>query len=189
MELNTKDLILREYTLLDFEAVHSYGNDPEVLKYMLWGPNSISDTKNFIMVSMLQSLQEKRDEIGLAIVEKTTGFCIGGVSLIIKKQDAEIGWILNRTSWGKGFAKQAALALLEFGFNKLKLRRIEATCDTENIRSYQLMERLGMKRMALEKGVRPSRVPNLPPSDQYRYEIDQQGYQKYLLGGQDGRTI
>jgi len=189
MDLETKDLILREYTLKDTQDVHVHGTDEEVLKYMLWGPNTLFETKQFIGLSIFQSLQEPRDEYGLAIIEKKSNQLIGGVSLIIKENKAEIGWILNRNHWGKGYAFQAALELLTISFNVLKCDTVEATCDTENHRSYQLMRKLGMSLISTERGVRPARDTSQKNRDQYRYEIDHKRFNESLERGEYARIV
>ncbi|MEB2494657.1 GNAT family N-acetyltransferase [Peribacillus frigoritolerans] len=48
---------------------------------------------------------------------------------------AEIGFILSKDHWGKGIILEAATEVIEFGFNKMKLNRIEAPCMVENIQS------------------------------------------------------
>jgi len=189
MNLETKDLILREYTLNDTKDVHVYGTDEEVLRYMLWGPNTLLETNQFIELSIFQSVQEPRVEYGLAVIEKKSNRLIGGVSLIMKGRKAEIGWILNRIYWGKGYAYQAALELLNFGFNVLKCDTVEATCDTENHRSYQLMRKLGMRLISTESGVRPSRDLSQKNRDQYRVEIDRKRFQESLERGDYARII
>jgi len=189
MDLGTKDLILREYTLNDTQEVHIYGTDEEVLKYMLWGPNTLFETKQFIGLSIFQSLQEPRNEYGLAVIEKKSNQLIGGVSLSLKGTKAEIGWILNRNHWGKGYAFQAALELLTFGFNVLRCDTIEATCDTENHRSYQLMRKLGMSLLSTERGVRPDRDISQKNRDQYRYLIDRKRFNESLERGDYARIV
>jgi RimJ/RimL family protein N-acetyltransferase len=189
MRLHSKDLILREYTFTDCDAVHTYGTDEDVLKYMLWGPNTLFETKQFIALSIFKSLQEPRDEYGLAIIEKKSNQLIGGVSLSLKGTKAEIGWILNRAHWGKGYAFQAALEILTFGFNVLKCDTIEATCDTENHKSYQLMRKLGMSLISTESGVRPARDISQKNRDQYRYEIDRKRFNESLERGDYARIV
>ena len=60
--------------------------------------------------------------------------------------EVEIGWRLRRDAWGAGFAREAAVASLEWGFDKGGLARIVAMTTIGNVRSWGLMERLGMTR-------------------------------------------
>jgi RimJ/RimL family protein N-acetyltransferase len=61
-------------------------------------------------------------------------------------QTYEIGWALHRTYHGKGYASEAASALLRYGFEELRLHRIIATCQPENIASWRVMEKIGLRR-------------------------------------------
>ena len=58
----------------------------------------------------------------------------------------EIGWVFHPEYQGKGYASEAARAVLAFGFNKMKLHRIIATCQPENTASHRVMEKIGMRR-------------------------------------------
>ncbi|MGZ3364981.1 MAG: GNAT family N-acetyltransferase [Caulobacteraceae bacterium] len=60
----------------------------------------------------------------------------------------EFGYWIGRPYWGRGFATEASRALLEVGFELLGLRRIFATCDTRNVGSWTVMQKLGMRREA-----------------------------------------
>lgn len=157
MRLETNRLILRDYELSDVEAVHCYSSDPLTVKYMLWGPNTHAESLNFIKHSIQESKKEPRGSYDLAIIEKSSHHLIGGVSLTLNDNEAEIGWILNRAHWGKGLATEAASALIRFGFIDLKLERISATCDIDNTASYRLMRRCKMTLVCIQKEVRKSR--------------------------------
>ena len=56
----------------------------------------------------------------------------------------EIGWSIHPDYQGKGYASEAAAALLEYGFKRLNLHRVVATCDTRNAASMRVMEKIGM---------------------------------------------
>ncbi len=60
--------------------------------------------------------------------------------------EAFIGYVLRRDAWGHGYATEAARTLLAFGFERLELRRIFADCHPANAASWQVMEKLGMRR-------------------------------------------
>ena len=59
-----------------------------------------------------------------------------------------LGWILHKDYWKQGYMSEAGQALLSFGFEKLKLHRIFATCNAENYGSYRVMENCDMRREA-----------------------------------------
>jgi RimJ/RimL family protein N-acetyltransferase len=60
-------------------------------------------------------------------------------------QTYEIGWVFDRAYHGRGYATEAAVALLRHGFEALDLHRIIATCQPENVASRRVMEKLGMR--------------------------------------------
>jgi RimJ/RimL family protein N-acetyltransferase len=88
----------------------------------------------------------------LLVELKAEGKVIGDVGIgVIRTADQRqgtIGWVLGRKYQGQGFATEAARALLGFAFEEMGLHRISATTGADNVRSWQLMERLGMRREA-----------------------------------------
>ncbi len=147
--LTTKRLLLREFRELDWQAAHEYACDPEVVRYMEWGPNAEKDTQNFVRRAITAQQEQPRRNYTFAIVLKTENQLIGSCGIHLSNpgnQGGYIGYALNRRYWGKGYATEAARALLTFGFGKLKLHRIFATCDPTNIGSVCVLEKIGMQR-------------------------------------------
>lgn len=66
----------------------------------------------------------------------------------------EIGWDVHPDYIGKGYAPEAAKALLEFTFNELKAHRVQALCNDKNINSEKVMIKIGMKKEGTCRGVR-----------------------------------
>ena len=85
------------------------------------------------------------------------------------RTEAEIGWIINKKYWRKGYAFEAANLLLDFCKKELNVNRFTAVCDTENVGSYRIMEKLGMKRVGVRDG-RKNRASN-EFSREYQYEM------------------
>lgn len=65
----------------------------------------------------------------------------------------EIGWVFNSTYQNKGYASEAAFAVLHHGFHTMNLHRIIATCQPENVPSWRVMEKMGMRREGYFKNV------------------------------------
>lgn len=193
MKLETERLIIREYTLEDFDAIHQYGQDPDVLKYMLWGPNTKEETRAFLENAIQERQVEPRKSYSLALVKKDTQTLIGGISLTIDHDRAEIGWILKKGAWEKGYATEAARTLIRISFEVLEVDAIYATCDAENEASYHVMMKCGMRQIRFEKEARLS--PHLKPMlrDQRRCEITRNEFMKSstIYGEKEsyGRTV
>jgi RimJ/RimL family protein N-acetyltransferase len=64
----------------------------------------------------------------------------------IDTDEPEFGWLIHRNYWRRGYGSELGKTLLDLGFGTLKLRRISAYCDAENIGSYRIMEKIGMRR-------------------------------------------
>ena len=156
--LSTARLVLREFTRNDFDGVHGYASDPEVVRYMTWGPNTRAETRRFLERNIQAQVVQPRTDYNLAITKKDE--LIGGCGLTIHSlsdKRAEIGYCIRRDYWGKGVGTEVAAELIRFGFAEMKMHRIEAKCDPENIASYRIMEKNGMQREGIlreEKKIR-----------------------------------
>lgn len=169
--LETKRLLLRDYKVEDWERVHIYGSDPDFSKYEFWGPNTLEDTKYFIADMVRQSHSDPRFKFDFAVCLRDSGLLIGGCGLRREtelSQVANLGWAINPEFQNKGYATEAAKALIDMGFQKLNLAVIYATCDTRNAASYRVMEKLGMKRVGFIKGTKEMKGHI---RDSFRYEI------------------
>jgi len=171
MNITTERLILRNYKIEDWERVHIYGSDPDFSKYELWGPNTLEDTHKFIAEMAQQTEANPQYKFDFAVCLKDSGLLIGGCGIrqeTESSQVANLGWAINPEFQKKGYATEAARALIEFGFKKLNLSLIYATCDTRNLPSYKVMEKLGMKKVGLIKGTKEIKGHL---RDSFRYEI------------------
>ena len=145
VELQTERLVLREYREDDLDAVQSYASDPEVCRYVEWGPNTPDDTRSFLEAMIGTAREVPRTSYELAIT--VDGTVVGGVGLRVRSEEhrrGDVGWVLSREVWGRGYATEAARALLGFGVASLGLHRVEATCDPANTASARVMTRIGM---------------------------------------------
>ena len=141
--LETERLILRPLTLNDFDAVHSGASNIENTYLMLWGPNSEEQTECFI-----EKTTSGKD---FAVVLKESGNVIGscGIYPDSDNNNGEIGWILHRDYWRRGYGTELGSALIKYGFETLSLRRIIAEGAAENYGSRRVMERNGMQQEAI----------------------------------------
>ncbi len=155
--IETERLILREFRAGDEPDIHEYAGDPEVVRFMEWGPNS-RDTTRLVLRNWLREQEVGIEHsVTLGIELKSEQRLIGAIRVTVKDErnrTADFGYSLNRRYWGRGYATEAAHAMLDTGFRRLGIHRIFAMCDTRNIASFRVMEKLGMRREAtFEKDV------------------------------------
>ncbi len=142
--LKTNRLIFRPMHTLDFEAVHAYASDIENSQYMIYLPNKTEEeTKAFLTLVTTQWQKECPSLYEFAII--LNGKLIGGVSVSMNDQrtEGELGWILNKEYWGKGYATEAAMAIKDFAINELKATVLVAHCDYRNAASCRVIEKIG----------------------------------------------
>ena len=147
--IQTPRIGLRKYWDADLDAFAALNSDPEVMRYF---PNTLSvdQCRNYI-ARINNQINEQGYGFWAAEHLKTAelmGFVgITNVSYETEFTPAvEIGWRLAKKFWGRGLATEAALACLDFAFEKLKLPEIVSFTAVTNERSYKLMERIGMRK-------------------------------------------
>jgi RimJ/RimL family protein N-acetyltransferase len=147
--IETDRLILRTWKPEDTEAYYQINQDSKVIEFLM-GPLTREEVQNFINISNQQF--EKTGFTLWAAEEKTSGKLIGFIGLNIVPWNAhftpcvEIGWRLGSEFWNKGYATEGAKAVLEYGFNICHLKEIVAFGVPDNIRSINVMEKIGMQR-------------------------------------------
>jgi len=145
MQIQTERLVIRDYQQTDLEDIHEYGSDPEVVKYLPFGPNTREDSQNFLNRAMDKQKEEPREDYGLAVVLKSEDKLIGGCRISkASEREGNLGYILNRHYWGNGYATEATKSMVEFGFKELGVHRIYTDCHPDNVRSIRVLEKVGM---------------------------------------------
>jgi RimJ/RimL family protein N-acetyltransferase len=146
-ELLTDRLRLRAFRPGDWPAVHDYAADVEVVRFMDWGPNTIEQTRYHVNRSVAMAEVSPRLTFPYVVERLADRRVIGATELSMTSLDhrrAEMGYVLAREAWGRGFATEAAGALLDYAFDKLGLHRVAATCDPDNAGSARVLEKIGM---------------------------------------------
>ncbi|MGB3810039.1 MAG: GNAT family N-acetyltransferase [Parvibaculum sp.] len=160
--IRTERLILRPWRDEDFDAFAAMSADPEVMEFLLPLPDRAASDE----VARLLKAHIETHGFGFWAVE-APGIApfIGFTGLLNVRPDApyapavEVGWRLARSHWGNGYATEAARAALAYGFKELGLDEIVALTVPANIRSQQVMQRLGMTRNETDDFDHP-RVPD-----------------------------
>ena len=151
--IETKNLILREFRDTDVDGIFKLDSDKEVHKYL--GNNPIKTLEEAEKIISFFYLQYKERGIGrLACVEKPSGKFIGWAGLKLNLGEKEmlngytnfidIGYRFLPSFWGKGYATEASLASIEYGFKKLKYHVIYGAADIENKASNKVLKKIGL---------------------------------------------
>ncbi|WP_257976663.1 GNAT family N-acetyltransferase [Vibrio parahaemolyticus] len=152
-KIETERLILRALVAEDAGDLFSIFSDNEVMKYWNTEPwVSVDEVKTFITNSA--RAMDSNTEVILGIYLKSTGQLLGKIILFSfakESRRAETGFGVSRDFWGKGIVLEAGSALIEHAFHTLKLRRIEAEIDPDNIASGKTLERLGFVKRRLSE--------------------------------------
>lgn len=145
--LYTQRLVLRPARMSDAQDLYEYSRDPEVARHVLWDAHtSIHQTRQYIrfLIRQYHSAAPSSFVIALRDTGKVIG-TIGFMWLQSENRAAEVGYSLSRAYWNRGIMTEALRAVLEFGFTRLGLNRIEAQHECDNPASGHVMVKAGMR--------------------------------------------
>ena len=148
MILTTERLILQDFVESDWKAVLAYQQKPLYLRYYEWTERTPDAVRGFVQMFLDHQKQDPRIKFQFAVTLKSTGQLIGNCG--VRRESAEacegdMGYELDPDHWGKGYATEAARAVLHFGFSDMGLSRISASCVADNTGSAHVLEKLGMQ--------------------------------------------
>jgi [ribosomal protein S5]-alanine N-acetyltransferase len=146
VELITARLQLRPFTAADHDAIHAVYSDPEVMRYVGHGAHrGMAETVRALRV--YADILAAHGYSFLAVVERESGALVGDAGLNPlggRGPDVELGYTVARAAWGKGYATEAARALVEHAFSALGVPRVVAQVEPANAASRHVLEKLGM---------------------------------------------
>jgi RimJ/RimL family protein N-acetyltransferase len=157
VELRTARLVLRDFQADDWPAVLAYQSDPRYLRFYEWTGRAAPAVRQFVagFVSQQHERPRTRFQLAIALGDQLIGNC--GVRVNDPaRREGNIGYELDPRHWGRGYATEAASAVLAFGFEELGLHRVWAECVAENAASARVLEKLGMRREARANPSRPA---------------------------------
>jgi RimJ/RimL family protein N-acetyltransferase len=148
--LETKRLVLRPITEEDTKDFFEMDANPKVHKYLGNKPVLSIEQSEAMIKNIIQ--QYHTNGLGrLAIISKDSNEFLGWSGLKYEENLRsefnyyDLGYRLKEQHWGKGYATEAAIASLDYGFNKLNLDKICAAADLNNIASNYILKKIGMK--------------------------------------------
>jgi RimJ/RimL family protein N-acetyltransferase len=144
--VETERLILRRLAITDAPFILELLNQPSWLRFIGdKGVRTIADAERYILQGPMDSY--KRRGFGLYMTELKDGAVPIGICGLIKREsldDVDIGFAFLPHYWSKGYAFEAASAVMGYGIQVLKLERIVAIVTPDNERSIKLLKRIGL---------------------------------------------
>ena len=147
--IETKRLLLRPVTTADVLDFFELDSNPKVHIFLEKKPVKTIEESAQMVADILQ--QYKANGLGrLAIINKNTNDFIGWAGLKYEKNLRkefnyyDLGYRLKEAFWGKGYATEAAIASLDYGFKDLKLKEIGAAADVDHLASNAILKKIGM---------------------------------------------
>jgi len=147
--LESERLVLRSWRAQDRAPFAALNSDPAVMEFF---PAPLSTAESDALAGRFEAELAERGFCPWAVEERESRAFIGFVGLhdvppyLAFSPAIEVGWRLARSFWGRGYATEAALASLRFGFETLGIDEIVSMTSVVNLRSRRVMERLGMSR-------------------------------------------
>lgn len=145
----TERLILRELEYTDENDLFEMDSDPEVHLFIENNPVKSIDE----ITKVIEMLKKQYKENGIArwaVIDKLTNECIGWSGLKYFNQPLnkhtnfyELGQRFKKKHWGKGFATESSIAILDYGFANLNVDKIFAITDPKNVNSKKVLSKLG----------------------------------------------
>ena len=145
--IETDRLILRRFLYTDDDSMLKYWIADEKIQSLYSEP--VYETKEAVkeLLDKYIGSYEREDYYRWAIIEKTTGECIGQIAYILvdnKNHFAEIEYCIGSDFQCKGFATEATKAVIKFGFEKMNLHKVQICTKTINAPSKRVIEKCGL---------------------------------------------
>lgn len=149
--IETERLRLRHLEESDTNSLFEIFSDEEAMRFWSWTPFKERAQAAKLLADIHENFRQKSHfQWGIAL--RADDQVIGTTTLFRfddQSRRAELGYILNRRFWGRGYAGEALSALLDFAFDELNLNRLEADIEPRNAASVKTVERLGFQKEGL----------------------------------------
>jgi [ribosomal protein S5]-alanine N-acetyltransferase len=168
-EIRTARMLLRKPRVADAPLMfNAYAQDPAVTRYLTWRRHGdIAETRG--VIDRFLAAWERREEFCWLIFTSDSGEMIGSIGARTEDNGFNLGFLLARSHWGRGYMPEAINAVVDWAFAQPWVSRVWAACDVENHSSARALEKAGFSR----EGVLPqfSMHPNISsaPRDCYAY--------------------
>ncbi|MEU8922832.1 GNAT family N-acetyltransferase [Kitasatospora sp. NPDC048545] len=162
--LETERLVLRPFTAADTDRLFALDDDPEVMRFINGGaPAGLEAVRTRVLPRLLHDHPCFGTRGYWAAEEKATGAFLGWFEFRPLDEHGpavvELGYRLNQAAWGRGYATEGSLALIDKGFTDLGVDRVTANTMTVNARSRRVMEKSGLSFLRNFTGNWPDAIP------------------------------
>jgi [ribosomal protein S5]-alanine N-acetyltransferase len=175
--IETLRLVLRRFEEKDAKAMfRNWAGDPEVCKYLSWGPHSNEEISRKRVLIWINNYVMDNSYLW-ALELKRTGEAVGSISVEIaddRTGTCEVGYCLGRKYWKQGLMTEALLAIQHYLFYEIGYQTIRAKHDVLNIASGRVMQKAGMKYNKTEHKVGVRRDGTYYDCDVYIKHIDEE---------------
>jgi RimJ/RimL family protein N-acetyltransferase len=172
IKLQTNRLRITPISLSDLDKIHVLHSLPETDEFNTLGiPENINQTENIIKDWIERNNNGENRNFTFKVDLIESRLFIGLISMNLGKakfRNAEVWYKFHSDFWNNGYATESLNKILEFGFNQLKLHRIEAGCAINNTGSIRTLEKVGMTREGIKRKVLPLKNGW---SDSFEYSI------------------
>jgi RimJ/RimL family protein N-acetyltransferase len=162
--LETDRLILRRFTPDDVDLLHELDSDPEIMFYITGGLlTPREEIQNDVLPAFLSYYQRFAGYGFWAVIEKQTGAFLGWFHFRpghgAGESEPELGYRLHRAAWGKGYATEGSIALINKGFREFGVTRVNAGTMVVNTASRRVMEKAGLRQIRIFDSEWPYAIP------------------------------
>ncbi|MDE1856676.1 MAG: GNAT family N-acetyltransferase [Candidatus Micrarchaeota archaeon] len=171
-------------TIDDAEILAENANDPDVARMVAKRgefPHPYTKANASSFIEFAQFAAKSGVEFHFGIYSMATDKIMGMIALMRNQSEQdpktmEVGYWLGKPYWGQGYAKEALLLALKFGFEDIGLDRVVAETTGDNARSIRVLEHAKFSRYA------PDAQPNgANPDPKLHYELKREGYERLKL--------
>ena len=152
IELRTERLLLRRYRPEDAAALYrKFGCDPEIARYTGWNPY---ETEEMTRKTVRDRIEKYTEEHAYGWAIEYEGELIGTAGAYdydVRQDSIELGYSIERDSWGKGFASEAVQSVVTYLTEQEGISCILAWCASDNIGSQKVLGRAGLRLIRTEK--------------------------------------
>ena len=144
--IETERLILSPFERSDLDGLFALNSDPEVMRYIGEGRTLSREETLERLISIIGHWEDHGFGLWSATHKERNefiGFC--GLMHLDNTPEIEVGYRLAKSYWRMGLATESARASLCYGFDQLKLDRIVAVAQPENIASQRVLEKIGLR--------------------------------------------